>query len=572
MIKTRLRPENPDANLNSYYEVYRGFSWSFANDIFPAYSSGFSNIVSQSVDRWAADPGSCSRTALLFEYAGEIQRLTYAELKTESCRMANLLSRHGLRRGDTLLICSKPCLDVHIAVLACARMGVRFCNLGDCLIQEQFLTSVKLVRPKAILIHTDMTTAALSWDITAGVDRVFIAGESSEEPKCQGIAVHSALQEMDPSFDNPDMPIKEPLYQNVIWESSGDLRVLTHSHQDMVGALVTGRFALDLRSDSVLWTDANPGSVASMMYGIFAPLLCGCATVIQGDTFAASTWYWTLERLGVSVWFTDSLKLKSLKAQGDELLKGYDFSNLKHMVTIGEPLTAELFHWAKEKFKRSPHEVWMTDETGMICFANFPSEQIKVGSVGKPVPGVHAGILDEKGDPLPILTLGRLALKPDFPNLALEISDDDIYMFGRFKSGWFETGDLALKDEDGYYYYFGRVDHMARVGQLLTGAPEIESALLKHPEIIEAGVISRNCFGSEACFKAFVKLNNSHSASPELLHEIRKFIRDRIREEIPDPEIEIIDDFPVSNSRELVRRALLARELGLPVGNIANLQ
>ncbi|MGC8602609.1 MAG: AMP-binding protein, partial [Desulfomonilaceae bacterium] len=443
MIKTRLRPENPEANLKSYYEVYRGFSWSFANDIFPSYNSDVSNIVSESVDRWAEDPNSAEKTALIFEYAGEVQRLTYAELKRESSRMANLLVKQGLRRGDTLVICSKPCPEVHIGVLACARIGATSCNLGDCYIVEQFSDFLNLVHPKAILVHGDMADSVLNRELQ-GVETVLIAGASNSQMSIASINVRDVLPAMNPSFDNVKLPLDEPLYQTINWESSGKLRLITHAHRDMMGALVTGKFVLDLREDSVLWTDAPPGSVANVTYGIFAPLICGCATVIQGDSFVASTWYWTLERLGVSVWFTDSTKLKSLKADGDDLLKGYDFSDLKHMVTIGEPLTAELFQWSRKNFKRSPHEVWMTDETGMVCFANFASEQIKIGSIGKPVPGIHAEILDERAQPLPILTLGRLALKTDFPNLSLEISAENHQMDARFVDGWFLTGDLAL--------------------------------------------------------------------------------------------------------------------------------
>ncbi|MGO8821543.1 MAG: AMP-binding protein [Desulfomonilaceae bacterium] len=571
MIKTRLRPENPEANLKSYYEVYRGFSWPFVKDLFPSYSSGFSNIVSESVDRWAADRNSCDRTALIFERAGEVQRLTYTDLRDQSSRMANLILRHGIRRGDALLICCKPCPEVHIAVIACARIGARFCNLGDCLIQEQLHAALNLVRPRGVLIHNDMPDAAMVSGLD-GVEAIFVAGEPESEPKDDQIYLHHVLPNMDPKFDNVDLPIEEPLYQTLVWESSGELRLITHAHRDMIGAFVTGKFVLDLKSDSVLWTDANPGAVASVIYGIFAPMLCGCATVIQGDTFAAPTWYWTLETLGVSVWFTDTLKLKRFKAEGDDLVKGYDFSNLQHMVTIGEPLTAELFQWSREKFKRLPHEVWMTDETGMVCFANFASEQIKIGSIGKPVPGIRAEILDEQGQSLPILTLGRLALNSAFPNLALEMSAKDPTNYMRFKDGWFLTGDLALKDEDGYFYYFGRVDHLVNIGQLLTGAPEIESVLLRYPEISDAGVISKKCFGSETCFKAFLKLKNSHSPSPEFLDEITKFVRLRMREEIPNLELEFIDDFPVSSSRRLLRRVLLARELGLPVGVVSNLK
>ncbi len=571
MIKTRLRPENPEANLKSYYEVYRGFSWSFANDIFPSYNSGYSNIVSESVDRWAADTNSCDRTALIFEYTGEVQRLTYADLKHQSSRMANLILQRGLRRGDTLLICSKPCPEVHIAALACARIGVRFCNVGDCLILEQLHAALRLIHPKAVLIHNDMADVSVVSGLD-GMEVIFIAGESRSELKSDQIYLRDVLLDTDPTIDNIDLPIDEPLYQTLVWESSGELRLITHAHRDMMGAFVTGKFVLDLKSDSVLWTDANPGSVASVIYGIFAPLLCGCATVIQGDSFAASTWYWTLERLGVSVWFTDSLKLKRFKTDGDDLIKGYDFSNLKHMVTLGEPLTAELFQWSREKFKRLPHEVWMTDETGMVCFANFASEQIKIGSIGKPVPGIRAEILDEQGQSLPILTLGMLALNSAFPNLALEMEAKNPTTCTRFREGWFLTGDLALKDEDGYFYYFGRVDHLVRIGQLLTGAPEIENVLLRHPEISDAGVVSKKCFGSEACFKVFLKLKNSQSPSPEFLDEIAKFVRLRIRDEISSLEFAFIDDFPVSSSRKLLRRILLARELGLPVGAISNLR
>jgi len=571
MIKTRLKPENPQANLKSYFEVYRGFSWSYAEDLFPGYDSGFSNIVSESVDRWAADPGSADRTALIFEHAGEVQRLSYAELKIESSRMANLLVREGFQRGDTLLICSKPCTEAHLAALACARVGAGFCNLGSNVTIEGLHSAISLLRPKAILIHVDLEDRFLDEDLV-GVETTFVAGEPDIESKGSGTYVRNVLSGMSPTFDNLSVPIDEPLYHTLVWDSCSELRQVTHAHRDMLGAYVTGKFALDLGPDSVLWTDADPGAVAGVIYGIFAPLLCGCATVIQGDSFAASTWYWTLERLGVSVWFTDSLKLKSLKSGGDDLLKGYDFSGLKHVLTAGEPLTAELFQWVREKFNRYPHEVWMMDEAGMICLANFPSEQIKIGSIGKPVPGVQVAILDDQGETLSMLTLGQLALKPDFPSLALDIAPDSFDACGRYRDGWFLTGDLALKDEDGYYYYFGRVDHLTKIGQLLTGAPEIERTLLRHPEIREAGVISKKSFGSEPCFKAFLKLKNSHLPSPDFLDEIVKFVKANMRADIPCLEIEIIHDFPMLSSRRLLRRVLLARELGLPVGDISKLR
>lgn len=570
MIKTRLRPENPKANLNSYYEVYRGFSWNLALDIFPTYINGQSNIVTESVDRWALDHRTKNRTALIFEYAGEVQRLTYEDLRQESSRMANLLSQKGFSRGDTLIICSKPCPDAYNAVLACARLGVRFCALGDRISIDHLEKAIVLLKPRGVLVHADLTQNVLN-KITIGVETVFLTGDSVCEAKAGACQLSETLPYMEPSFDNVRLPMEEPLYHCMVCESSGELGYITHVQKDMIGAYITGKYVLDLRRESVLWTDADPGCVASVIYGIFAPLLCGCATVVQGDAFAASTWYWTLEMLGVSVWFTDSLKLKALRDEGDDLLKGYDFSRLINIATVGEPLTSDLFQWLRDKFRRSPHEVWMMDEVGMICLANFPSEQIKIGSIGKPVPGVEVAILDEYGDCLPALTLGQMGLKPSFPCLALEMGPEKITAKGRYRKGWFLTGDLALKDEDGYYYYFGRVDHLVKIGQFLTGAPEIEKTLLLHADVDDVAVVSKKCFGAEPFFKAFIKPSCSEFSPEGLTEELQNYVRTTTSKNLPTLEIEFLDEFPKVNSRILLRRILLAQDLGLPVGDITKL-
>jgi acetyl-CoA synthetase len=214
----------------------------------------------------------------------------------------------------------------------------------------------------------------------------------------------------------------------------------------------------------------------------------------------------------------------------------------------------------------------MMDEAGMICLANFPSEQIKIGSIGKPVPGVEAAILDEHGTTLPALTLGQLALKPTFPCLAIEMTPENINARPRYREGWFLTGDLALKDDDGYYYYFGRVDHLIKIGQFLTGAPEIEQALLNHVDVDEAGVISKKSLGTEPFFKAFVKLKNSRGHDDVLVQELQETVRKGLCNDLPTLEIEFLHEFPKISSRRLLRRVLFSKDLGLPVGDISKLK
>jgi acetyl-CoA synthetase len=340
----------------------------------------------------------------------------------------------------------------------------------------------------------------------------------------------------------------------------------------MVGYLSTGRWVLDLTEQSVLWTDGDPAWVTGTAYGAFSPWLCGATSVIQGDPFSASSWYRTMERHKVAVWYTTPMTVRRLMEAGADLPGRYDFSNLRHIATVGETLVPELFYWVRENLKHSPHDTWWMTETGMICIANYPSQVIKPGSMGKPVPGVEAAVLDPKGEPLPILTLGELALKAGWPSMMRAIWKDDDRFNAYFRNGWFSTGDMVIKDEDGYYYHEGRNDDLIKTGQSFIGPYEIEQVLCMHPAVAEAGVISKNLDRTKVICKAFVKVAKGYTASTRLNLEIRAFVKTNLHSEIPLGEIEFVAELPRTLSGKLLRRVLRARELGLPSGDPTKLQ
>ena len=253
---------------------------------------------------------------------------------------------------------------------------------------------------------------------------------------------------------------------------------------------------------------------------------------------------------------------------GEDLASRYDFSHLRHIAVVGEALVPELIYWVKKNLKLTPHDTWWMTETGMICIANFPWMDIKPGAMGKPVPGTGAAVIDENGQPMPPLTLGELALKPDCPSMMTQIWQDEERYQAYFRlKGWFLTGDMVIRDEEGYYYHQGRTDDLMRVGIKFIGPYEIERVLCRHPSVNEAAVISKGLRSGEHFLKAFIVVKKGFTPSTRLNQEIKTYVRASFPHEIVLREITFLDELPRTRSGKLLRRILRTWDLGLPVGD-----
>jgi acetyl-CoA synthetase len=571
MIRTRIAPENPQANLKSYYETYRSFLWSTVEREIFQDENGRINIVNEAVDRWAGHPDRQRQPALVFEKAGKAETFTYAELKEISCRWANFLVDRGFETGDRLVIFLRPCAQLYVAMLACARVGVLFSTIFPTLGFDELDWIFHNAAPRGVLTDPDLAERLPSGPMK-DVEHLFLVGNEAPGMFSGETLVDCEIQQMPSDFTNRALPRETPLFLLYTSGSTGPPKGVIHAHQDMAGHLITARYVLDLHGDSILWTDGDPAWVTGTVYGAFAPWLCGCTSVIQADEFSASTWYRTLEKHHVTVWYTTPRNIRRLLEAGDDLPRRYDFSQLRHISTVGDTLTPELFFWAKEHLKRSPHDTWWMTETGMICIANFPSEPIKPGSMGKPVPGIEAAVVDRDGNPLMMLTLGELALKPGWPSMMRGLWRDEPRGLAYLRNGWFLTGDMVLKDEDGYYYHQGRNDDLIKVDQVTVGPYEVEQVLRQHPAVAEAAVIGKGAGAGRPTVKAFVKLDKQFNPSVRLSHEIRAFVKSNLHSQIPFNEMEFMDELPKTRSGKMLRRVLRARELGLPTGDPTKLQ
>lgn len=575
MIKARIPACSASANLKSYDAVCQEFSWQDVEKKFSWLPTGRMNIIAESIDRWADDPDRRHHNALIFSKGGKTREYSYQALKTKSCQWANLLAQYGFAAGDRLIIMLPPCPETFFAMAACARMGVIFCPIFSSAGFYELEIRLESTAPKGILTLPDLVEK-ISFEFAGEIDHIFLTQGPAPGLFPNEIVISAMPDEMPSEFPATMLSGDAPLYLIYTSGSTRPPKGVIHTHQEMTGMLASARWVLDLHSDSILWTDADPAWVTGTVYGAFAPWLCGVTSFVQGDPFTAANWYWALEKFNITVWYTTPKIIRDLMEAGDNLPSRYDLCALTHIASVGAPLIPDLFYWVKNHLQHAPHDTWWMTETGIICIANLPCNDIKPGSMGKPLPGIEAGILDENGKPLPPLSLGELALKCPWPGLTSGLwQDSDRFLRYFTEDHWFLTGDIAVEDEEGYFYHQGRNDDLLKAGgDKVIGPFEIEQILCVHPAVAEAAVISK---GSEpgkgiSYLKAFITLKKGNIQSSRLNYEIKAFLKGNLAPDIVIREIVFLERLPKTRSGKLLRRVLRARELGIPGGESLNMQ
>lgn len=330
---------------------------------------------------------------------------------------------------------------------------------------------------------------------------------------------------------------------------------------------------MDLQEDDVYWCTADPGWVTGTSYGIFGPWLHGITNVVKGGRFDPVVWYKTIEKYKVTVWYSAPTAFRMLMAAGEEALEGIDLSSLRHILSVGEPLNPEVVYWGIDYLNRRIHDTWWMTETGGHIIVNFPGMDIKPGSMGKPFPGIEATIINDEGKELPPYEMGHLAVKKGWPSMMRQVWNNEERYQEYFKlNPWYISGDIAYKDEDGYFWFQGRDDDIIITAGERVGPFEVESKLIEHEAVSEAGVIGKPDEVRGEIIKAFVVLNKDYIPSDVLKENIRKFVRNGLAAHAAPREIEFKDSLPKTRSGKIMRRVLKAWELGLPTGDLSTME
>ncbi|GAA4723530.1 acetate--CoA ligase [Pedococcus ginsenosidimutans] len=575
--------------IGDYEERCRTFGWEQARDLLAGLPDGGLNMAYEAVDRHAAGPLSDVVALRFLDRGVPTAELTYAELRRASDVVAVGLQALGVVPGDRVCTLLQRSPALYLTVLGTLKAGAVYCPLFPAFGPEPVCDRLSLGSVRVLV------TDRLSYERKVApfrarlphLETVLLVDDDAaptEGTASWDAMVASATDALDrSSFEIARTRPEQPALLHFTSGTTGRPKAAVHVHEAVVAHHVTAMWALDLRPGDVYWCTADPGWVTGTSYGIIGPLCRGVTVVTDSSDFDARRWYRVLQDQRVTVFYTAPTALRMLMRVGADLAHEHSFPALRHVVSVGEPLNPEAVVWGVEAFGMPVHDTWWQTETGAIMVSNFPGMPIRPGSMGRPVPGITAAVLERGPDGraavvdghVHVLTepdaVGELALRPGWPSMFRAYLDDPERYAQCFADGWYLSGDLARFDADGYGWFVGRADDVIKSAGHLIGPFEVESALMEHPAVAEVGVIGKPDPLAGEVVKAFVTLRAGYEPTPALQRELITFGRHRLGSVAPR-EIAFDQALPHTRSGKVMRRLLKARELGLPEGDLSTVE
>ncbi|NJP38309.1 acetate--CoA ligase [Alkalicoccus luteus] len=537
------------ANANITIDRQQGkTSWEDAVNWLGKVPEGKWNAAYECIDRHV-DDGYGDRTALLYTDRTEEAVYTFEQVKNITDHYARVLKAEGVLPGDRVFIFLPKSPDCYFAVLAAIKAGAVAGPLFEAFMEEA--VKERMHDCEAQYLITD--------------DELGKRVPASELPHLKKTWLIDELQAA--AVPDEEDPVvwrgeQDGMLIHYTSGSTGKPKGVLHAQKVLPHHVISGRWVLDIKEDDVYWCTSHPGWVTGSVYGVFAPWLNRASVVIHGGRFDAADWYRLIDRFGVTIWYSAPTAFRMLMSEGN-LHKQFSLKSLRHILSVGEPLNPEVIHWAYRELGVRIHDTWWMTETGGHLIVNLPSDTIKPGSMGKAFPGIEIGILDENNQPLPAGRQGKLAVRSPWPGLMKEIWKNEAKFRSYFtENGWYLSGDTALQDEDGYVFFQGREDDLIKTAGEQVGPFEVESKLIEHEAVAEAGVIGKPDEIRGHIIKAFITLRSGYEAREGLSEEIRQFVKQNLAAHAAPKEIEIVDELPKTKiSGKILRRELKRREL-----------
>lgn len=558
-------------DLEDVEGMRKTFDWKQAESFFSWHHTGKINAAYEAIDRHVEN-GSGDKIALYYSDPDRDETYTFSDMKALTDKAAYVLKQEAeVEKGDRVFIFMPRSPELYELFLGTVKAGAIVGPLFEAFMEAAVRDRLEDSGAK-VLCTTPELLGRVPYKSLPHLKHIILFGTNINEDG-YFIDYQKAMARAKENFPIEWMDKEDGLILHYTSGSTGKPKGVLHVHQAMVQHAQTGRWVLDLKEDDIYWCTADPGWVTGTSYGIFAPWLNGATNVVRGGRFSPGDWYQTIEKYKVTVWYSAPTAFRMLMSAGSVLAGKHDLSSLRHVLSVGEPLNPEVVKWGWEVYQRRIHDTWWMTETGAQMICNYPTLDIKAGSMGKPIPGVTAAIVDDKGRELPPYTMGNLAIRKGWPSMMRAIwNNPEKYDSYFTPSGWYVSGDSAYMDEDGYFWFQGRVDDVIMTSGERVGPFEVESRLVEHPAISEAGVIGIPDPIRGEIIKAFISLREGFEASEGLKEEIYHFVKNGLAAHAAPRQIAFKDKLPKTRSGKIMRRVLKAWELNLPTGDLSTLE
>ncbi len=567
-----------EPNLRDYEATCSSFTWDSAVSALDGLPGGRGlNIAHEAVDRHVTGPRRDKPALRFLGKRGESRTLTYGELSAATSRFANLLQGLGVGKGERVFALLGRIPELYVSALGTLKNRSVFCPLFSAFGPEPMQARLSLGDGRVLVTTPALYArkAAQIRDSLPKLEFVLLAGATAPLP-ARTLDLDALLRAQGDRFEIGPTSPEDMALLHFTSGTTGKPKGAIHVHQAVAAHHATGRFALDLHPDDVFWCTADPGWVTGTSYGIVSPLTNGVTSIVDEADFDAERWYRILQDHQVTVWYTAPTALRMLMKAGPDMPKRFDLRKLRFIASVGEPLNPEAVVWGREVLGLPIHDNWWQTETGGIMISNYAAMDVKPGSMGKPLPGIEAGIVRRTESGVEEIrepgVEGELALRPGWPSMFRGYLHEDERYRKCFVGGWYLTGDLARRDADGYFWFVGRADDLIKSSGHLIGPFEVESALMEHRAVAEAGVIGKPDPMVNEVVKAFVCLHKGFEPTEALRNDLLGFARVRLGPAVAPKEIAFVPSLPRTRSGKILRRLLRARELGLPEGDLSTLE
>jgi len=564
------------SNIDSYEKRLENFDWSIAEKELDYKDGDDINIGWYCSDR-ICEMGKANKPALIWEGLGGVEKeFTFNDVRLRSNTIASFLKNLGINTEDRVCLFMDKIPELYIGFVGILKLGAVAQPLFSAFGDESLHVRLDNAQTTAIITqrkHVSKVRKIL--DQMPYLKHIILVDYDGSKPlREREVAFNMEETELVEDFKSHPTKAESSSVLHYTSGTTGQPKGVKHVHYSLISQYLTTKWVLDLQENDIYWCTADPGWVTGTSYGIIGPWSLGITQCVLDTGFSAESWYKFIEKRKITMWYSAPTAIRSLMKAGEDVIKQYDLTSLRHLASVGEPLNAEAVIWSEKVFGKAFLDTYWQTETGSMMLTNYPGMKIKPGSMGKPFPGITATILDTKTFE-PINETGKpglIGFKPDWPAMMRTYWRNEETYQKKFENGWYLPGDRAYIDQEGYYWFIGRDDDVINTGGHLVSPFEVESALLEHEAVAESAVVAKPDDVNMEVVKAFVTLKPGFEANDDMELKIMNFIRKKLSPLAMPQEIEYRESLPKTRSGKIMRRVLHAQEWGEEIGDISTLE
>lgn len=538
-----------------YEKIYNGFHWDrFCDGLFNWDWKKQFNITQAVVDLNMKDTDKIALYHITKEFS--VNSITFGELKNRINKFTNALRSIGLKKGDRVARLLPRIPETYVSFLGTWKSGMVDVPLYTAFGPDAIAYRIRNSEAKVLITdQSNLDRLSTISDLLKDIKVILVNPDGKKRSETQVIDYCRLVQDADDAEIEVETTTDDLALLVYTSGTTGPPKGTTITHNGILSVLPYAKYCLDIHENEMFWGFADPGWTYGLLSAGSAPMVLGAGLVIFEPGFDAESWYKTVTQLEIKNFTAAPTAFRAIMAAGEELAEKYK-PKFRYLSSAGEPLNPEVIRWFESQFGTPIRDMYGITEVSMVI-GNNPCFGIKSGSCGKPIPGFEVRLKSDSGCDCEKIEVGSICVKQNNHFISNGYWGlEEKYRNSFIDDNWFDTGDLAFQDEDGYFFFVGRKDDVISSSGYRIGPFEVENCIIEHPAVAECAVVGKPDTLRGEIVKAYVVLNRDYDASEELKRDVIELCRSRLSKHNYPREIDFIEALPKTSTGKIQRRKL----------------